>query len=196
MVIRIATVAFFGALFYLGVLRLPHILGYLQAQRKGLDFVGKNEIAEYGDIDTLVVPEKAVKDEEGEVEAGAIEIITMVGRAGVDAVLVTDKNEKAGDELARRLGAVRCFYETSDSFAAVKCLEEEGKKVLYAEDLLAAEEAIELGKAVRKTAMRNAAWTVLCGISGFVTVESAGVIIFGILNLAAVAISSLKIRKY
>lgn len=195
MVMKIAAVAFFGALFYLGVFKIPHILGSSQAVKKGLDFVENNEIAEYGDIDTLVVTENTIKDEAGEIDAEAIEIITMLGHIGTETVLVSEKNEKAGDEMARRLGAVRCIYNEKDYMAVISRLENEGRKVLYAEDLLAAEEAVELGKSVKKTVKTNGVWTAVCGVLGVLAAETIGIVIFAIINLLAVIIASLKIIK-
>ena len=194
MVMRIVALAFFGALFYLGVLRLPHILGRRKALQKGLNFIDGKEIAEYGELDTLAVSEKTVT-EEGAILPEAVEIITMLGHIGVDTVLISGKDEKAASETARRLGAVRIFCGTEDFMEAVNQLECEGRRVLYAEDLLAAEEAIGLGRTVRKTIRTNALWTIGCGIPGLMLSGTPALIAFAAINTAAVITGCLKIKK-
>lgn len=192
---RIIAAAFFGALFYFGKLRLPQHIGFQKALKKGLDFISVGEIAEFGDVNTLLVADYAVVDEKGELDKDAIEIVTMLGQKNIQTVLMTTNDETAGDEMARRLGAVKTYYKTSDYMCVVKELEEEGKRVLYAENLWDAEEAVELGQTVKFASKTNNLWTVICGIGGVLTVDSIGIFIFIAINLLVLAITSSKIKK-
>ena len=193
--IRFAVLLFFGVLFYMGVFRLPEAAGLKCCTEKDLPVKNASELLEFGEIDTLLVPEKAVIDEEGELDKEAIEIITMMGSSGVETVLMTEGSEAAADEMARRLGAVKTYWGTTDYMGVILQLESEGKKVLYAENLWAAEESVELGRMVKGTAKNNGIWTIACGIGGVITATNPAVGFFVIVNIVVLALTTIKFKK-
>ncbi|MBQ9961402.1 MAG: hypothetical protein IJP00_05795 [Firmicutes bacterium] len=195
MVMRIMVAALFGVLFYFGAFLLPQSIGFSKAKQKSLDFIGRGDITEFGKVDTLLVPDSVVIDEKGELEKEAVEIVTMIGQNNVQTVLMTEKDKNTGDEMARRLGAVKTYCGTSDYMSVIKELEAEGKNVLYAEGLWDAEAAVELGKTVKSAIKTNIIWTLICGIGGVITASNIGVVISVALQLAVLTYTSLKIKK-
>ena len=114
----------------------------------------KKELREYGKIDTMVILQAIAVDENGEVDPEAVEAVTMIGRLGIETVLLSPFKEAEADEVARRLGATRVLYETEDYMAVIESLENEGREVLYTENLDKAEEYLLSGrKEVSKTRM-------------------------------------------
>jgi len=193
--IRFAALLFFGVLFYAGVFRLPQVAGLKRSAEKDLPIKDMAELMEFGEIDTLLVPEKAVTDEDGELDKEAIEIVTMIGRSGIETVLMTEQSEAAADEIARRLGAVKTYWETTDYMDVIVQMERDGKKVLYAEDLWTAEESVELGRMTKNAIKTNGFWTIACGIGGVITATNPAVVFFAIANIAALALTTIKFKK-
>lgn len=193
--IRFAVLLFFGVLFYMGVFRLPEAAGLKCCAEKDLPVKNASELLEFGEIDTLLVQEKTVIDEEGELDKEAIEIVTMIGRSGIETVLMTEQSEAAADEIARRLGAVKTYWETTDYMDVIAQMEKDGKKVLYAEDLWTAEESVELGRMTKNAIKTNGFWTIACGIAGIITASNPAVVFFAIANIAALALTTIKFKK-